>query len=90
MKIELGDLVRDIVTGFKGIAVGRTTWLHGCDRISVQPQGTTKEGKTFENQGFDEPQLQIIKKAVGRLKDSPTNHRKGGPRAEPKGVSYKI
>lgn len=88
-KIELGDEVRDLVTGFKGIAVGRTTWLYGCDRISVQPKGVNKEGKTYDNQGFDEPQLEIVKKAKSSIKDKPENHTTGGPRSEPKTVSYK-
>lgn len=61
-KVNLGDSVEDTVTGFKGIAIGRTTWLHGCDRIIVQPEGLTKEGKTYENQSFDEPQLKVLKK----------------------------
>lgn len=87
IKVELGDLVKDIVTGFKGVAVGRTTWLHGCDRISVQPQGVNKEGKTYDVQSFDEPQLEIVKKA--KQKDKPENHSTGGPRAEVRSVSYK-
>lgn len=44
-KINLGDKVKDSVTGFSGIAIGRTTWLHGCDRITVQPEGVDKQGK---------------------------------------------
>ncbi len=35
MPIELGDKVRDTVTGFTGIAIGRAKWLYGCDRIVV-------------------------------------------------------
>lgn len=87
MKVELGDLVKDKVTGFKGVAMGRTTWLFGCDRISVQPQGLTKDGKTYEVQSFDEPQLEIIKKA--KTKDKPSNHTTGGPRSEPRMPSHK-
>jgi hypothetical protein len=77
-KINLGDKVKDTVTGFVGIAIGRTTWLHGCDRITVQPTGLTKEGKVFEAQSFDEPQLEIIGKKVKKE----GNHRTGGPRPE--------
>jgi len=83
--INLGDLVEDTVTGFKGIAVGRTVWLHGCNRISVQPTGLNKEGKVYEAQGFDEPQLKVLKK----IKVKEGSHVAGGPRSEPKGVSYK-
>ena len=76
--ITLGDKVKDSVTGFVGIAVGRTTWLHGCDRIIVQPEGLTKDGKTFENCSFDEPQLEVIRPK--KVKEG--NHRTGGPRPE--------
>lgn len=86
-KIELGDLVKDTVSGFKGIAVGRTTWLFGCDRVTVHPQGLTKDGKTFETQAFDEPQLEVVKKA--KSKDKPENHSTGGPKDEVKAVKYK-
>ena len=85
--IELGDTVKDSISGFVGIAVGKTTWLYGCDRITIHPQGLTKEGKLFDTQSFDEPQLVIVKKA--KKKDVPENHTTGGPRAEFKDVSYK-
>lgn len=82
MKIQLGDKVKDSVTGFTGIAVGVTNWLHGCSRVIVQPEGVTKEGKTYENQSFDEPQLIIIK--AKKVPKGATNT--GGPRQE---ISYK-
>ncbi len=59
--VELGDEVQDKVTGFKGIAVVRSIYLQGCDRISVQPL-VDKEGKIPESQHFDDPQLKILKK----------------------------
>lgn len=86
-KIELGDLVKDRVTGFKGVAIGVTTWLYGCARIVVQPVGLTKEGRTYETQSFDEPQLEVVKKA--KAKDTPENHTTGGPRMEPRMPSHK-
>lgn len=73
-KINLGDKVKDSVTGFTGIAIGRTTWLHGCDRIIVQPDGLTKEGKMFENGSFDEPQLIVI--TPKKVEEG--DHKKGG------------
>lgn len=77
-RIELGDEVRDTITGFKGIAMARSMWLTGCDRITIQPKGLTKEGKTYEMQTFDEGQVEIIKKKV----QPRINRKKGGPRAE--------
>jgi len=75
MKINLGDKVQDTITGFKGIAVSRTTWISGCDRIGVQPV-VDKDGKMPESQTFDEPQLKLIVKK----KIEEGSHSKGGPR----------
>lgn len=35
--IKLGDKVRDMASGFTGIAIGRHDYLYGCVRITVQP-----------------------------------------------------
>ncbi len=77
--IHLGDKVKDSITGFVGIAVGRTIWIQGCDRITVQPEGLTKEGKLYESFSFDEPQLIVVKKKAKKEGD----HKSGGPRPEP-------
>ncbi len=78
-ELELGDVVKDKVTGFKGIVVGITNWLYGCARAIVQPEGLTKEGKVYDNQSFDVPQLEIVKKA----KIQPASQDTGGPRQTP-------
>jgi hypothetical protein len=80
-RIELGDRVKDPITGFSGIAVARTTWLHGCDRIVIQPETLDKDGKTKDNQSFDEPQIVRLKAAA--VKGTPQADRAtapGGPR----------
>lgn len=59
MRIPLGTVVRDKVTGFIGIAENRATFLYGCDRYSVQPK-VDKDGKIPENQMIDEPQLELV------------------------------
>lgn len=62
--VELGDLVRDKVTGFTGVAIGVTKWIHGCDRISVQPvipKGAT-EHKLPEATAFDIMSLEVLEK----------------------------
>ena len=63
-RIELGDLVIDKVTKFKGIATQKVFYLQGCARFAVSPQGLDKDGKIKESLFFDEPQLEISKKAV--------------------------
>jgi len=80
MTVELGDKVKDIVTGFTGIVVAKTQWLNGCWRISVQPQGL-KDGKPIEHQAFDVEQLKILK--AKEIKTTPPAKLKGGPRPDP-------
>ena len=73
--ITLGDEVKDIVSGFKGIAVVRHTYLQGCDRISVQPL-IDQVGSLLDAESFDEPQLKILK--VGKVKRTAHEKDPGG------------
>jgi hypothetical protein len=59
-KINLGDEVKHKYSGVKGIAVSRTTYLSGCDRISIQPK-VKKDGSLGDAYSFDEPEIEIIK-----------------------------
>lgn len=59
MPVELGQKVRDRITGVEGIATARTEWLYGCTRILVQPQ-EVKDGKPAEAMYVDEPQCEIL------------------------------
>lgn len=77
--IVLGDEVEDTITGFKGTAICRAQWITGCDRITVQPRGLTKEGKTFDCETFDEFTLKVAKRAGTKKKAT----KKGGPRPSP-------
>lgn len=90
---QLGDRVKDPVSGFKGIATCITTWLHGCVRIGVQPEEITKEGKVAESVYFDQSQLIVVKKAVHTpvilavtpAPPAPAVRRQGGPSRETAG-----
>ena len=62
MTINLGDVVKDTLTGLKGTVIGRTEWLYGCVRVIIQPTGV-KDGKTADVTTVDEPQCVVIKKA---------------------------
>lgn len=61
-QIELGDKAQDKITGFVGIVMGHTKWIHGCDRFTLQPLGLDKDGKPIEMRTFDEAQLSIVEK----------------------------
>lgn len=81
--IELGSSVKDTISSFKGVAVGRCVWLYGCVRIIVQSPDL-KDGKPVEPQWFDEAQLQVVaapSKAIQKTleKDTPP----AGPRPDP-------
>lgn len=58
MRIELGQKVRDTITGMEGIAIARTEWMNGCVRVTVRPQ-VLKDGVPVDSQTFDEPQLEV-------------------------------
>jgi len=64
--VKLGDKVKDTVSGFEGVAVSRHIYLHGCERISVQPP-VDKKGACPEAQTFDEPQLKVLTKKVVKI-----------------------
>lgn len=75
--IQLGDEVRDRVTGFRGTVVCRSEWLHGCIRITVQPKAA--KDKMPDAITFDEPTLEVVKAAKPFSRKTDT----GGPRPEP-------
>ncbi len=58
--INLGDKVKDTITGYEGIAVARTCWLNGCVRICIQ-SNKLKDGVPVAQQDFDEQQVALIK-----------------------------
>ncbi len=76
--IPLGSKVRDLVTGFIGIAISETRYLNGCIRYAVQAK-VDKDGKMPDCQYIDLHQLEVIK---GGMFPSVANT--GGPqRGEP-------
>ncbi len=76
MTIELGDEARDTVTGFTGVVISEHKWLHGCRRLTLQPR-ELKDGKPIDSHTFDEPQLELVRRAAAKGTDDT-----GGPRDE--------
>lgn len=69
--IELGDKVKDRVTGLTGIAVSRADHLYSCRQFNVRPQ-EAKDGKHTEGWWYDAGQLEVVEKGVlkpGRVAD---------------------
>ena len=67
VRIDLGDRVKDRVTGYTGIAHCMTKWLNGCIRFAVQPEKLDKDGKVQEDRYFDEGQLVLVEKGVHQI-----------------------
>jgi hypothetical protein len=70
-------MARDTITGFTGVIVCESKWLHGCRRLMLQPK-EMKDGTPVAALTFDEPQLQFVDEKVAQ-----GSGKTGGPRPEP-------
>lgn len=75
--IQLGQKVKDKITGFTGIVIGRAEYLTGCNQFGVQPE-VGKDGKVEGATWFDEGRLQKI--GVGITAKQVSADKNGGPR----------
>jgi hypothetical protein len=81
--INLGDDVRDTITGCTGIATGRTEWLYGCVRIGVQPRVLKeKEPVPVDLQWFDEAQLVVVEASAVQANTGQVSEAPAGPRED--------
>jgi len=79
-KVELGDRVKDVVTGFSGIAAGITKFLTGCDQVLIDP-GVGEDGKLIESHCFDIMRVEVVEEGVVDFNDQ---------EEEKKGAGYDI
>ncbi len=81
---ELGDLVRDKITGFEGVVTCVSHWLSGCDRVVVQPQKLGEGNFVRSTEVFDAIQVEVVKAGVIVLDPvKPSKRTKGGPQRDP-------
>ena len=76
--VNLGDRVRDKVTGFEVVATARYQYMNGCERYCVEPM-VDKGGKLVDAQTFDVQRLDVVQPRVASVKASNT----GGARDNP-------
>ena len=62
-QIKLGQLAKDVVTGFTGVLTGHANYLTGCDQYSIQPLVDDK-GKLEDARWFDDGRIEIIEEKV--------------------------
>jgi hypothetical protein len=60
-KFNLGDKLKDSVTGYSGVVVGITKYATGCIHYGLQSD-RTKENKPQEWEWFDESRMSLVKK----------------------------
>ncbi len=77
--IKLGVEARDKVTGFKGIVIGRTQWLTGCDTYNLKPP-VDKDGKIYDSEFFDVGQIEVI--GAGISIEDVASDELGGPKRD--------
>lgn len=81
--IQLGEKVKDIVTGVQGIATRKATFMNGCVYFIVV--GPSKDEKPFAEDFFDSKRLEVVgngvmKKFAKKLEALPEPEKKtGGP-----------
>ena len=76
--IQLGQKVKDSITGYQGIVVGITTWLDGCVRIGIQSV-QLKDGKVLDPEWFDEKRIINLDDKTHK-----STVKTGGPQNDPK------
>src|SRR5688572_11518709 len=62
-KFELGDTLRDMVTGYSGIVTGRGDHISGCNTYGLQKKADEK-GDVADSKWFDETRLEAVPGAV--------------------------
>jgi hypothetical protein len=60
MPVPLGARVKDLISGFTGIATGRTEYLYGCTQICVLPERLGEKGERIEGEWFDEQRVEVV------------------------------
>lgn len=63
-KFELGEVLKDKITGFTGVVMVRSQYLTGCLHYGLQSRKIGEKGKTSDWEHFDENRLVSIGKKV--------------------------
>jgi hypothetical protein len=72
-KFDLGDKLKDKITGFSGVVIYRSQWLSNCNTYGLKPT-ILKDSKPMDTEQFDEPLLTLMEKKVHE-----ENRDTGGP-----------
>lgn len=85
MTIQLGSKVRDMISGFSGVAVAQSVYLYGCERILIEPDRLDEKGSMIESQWVDEQRVELVEQRE-RPMSLVASATSGGPQRDaPKG-----
>lgn len=84
MNLNLGDKVRDTITGFAGTLTAKSEYINGCVQFCVSPP-VDKDGKLVEAAWIDWQRLEVTEatnaskplRAVGGPQDAPSTQYRG-------------
>lgn len=58
-EFELGQKLRDRVTGVEGIAIAKIIYLNGCVQFDIKPK-VDKDGKQVDGAWVDTQQIELV------------------------------
>ncbi len=80
MTVQLGDEVKETITGLKGTCTAVADWLYGCKRIVIQAK-MNKDGTIPEAIWTDEAGCEITKAKAIQPKPAQLKKQPAGPRS---------
>ena len=82
MEVKLGLTYKDSISGFVGIAIARTVYLYGCERVLLSPTKLKKDGDFLSDCWLDEAQVVKVKATKTPTKRA-VKKNPAGPRTSP-------
>lgn len=67
MGMELGDRVKDRLTGFTGVVTAKVQYISGCDQMLVLPEADNAN-KLNSSEWFDVERLEKVEHSVVKVK----------------------
>ena len=77
-KFDLGQELKDSITGFQGVAMVRSEYLTGCNHYGLQSRDQRKDGEPISWVYFDETRLVLVDRVAEKSIGST-----GGPCSNP-------
>lgn len=81
MTVNVGDRVRDPITGLTGVVTARAIYMWGCVQVLVNP-GLVKDGQIIDGTWLDENRVEIVPGPPPPCPGSTAGFRTSSPRPD--------